>query len=399
MIDIESEQFVKNYAKIKEVIKSGFNTEYYSKIFRACGLYENMDFSFSDFKKIPIVDKKIYRENIFDLISSNCKFNKNFYKRLKNVAEKREYLEQNGLMLKITSGSTGIPLEVIKGQNDNMADYVNLQYYRIKTTNYNFCGKYLWIWPANPVFRKELYSTDKGGSLIKINEYGYQYMLYKFSEETFSWIYNLIIKKRIEWLSASPTVIVSFINYLREHKLCIQTIKYIECHSEKLQIWQRNLIKENFSCEVKSIYSSNEVQFMASSCEEDSFHVFTNSCFIEIDKTNKMGEVIVTSLLYKQVPIIRYRLGDCAEWITDSNNCCRLSKLPRIKLWGVRTNDYFINKDNKEIAPFVITDSITLICSSFKCTIDKYKVCQISESLIRYYFEQILVDKIQIKNY
>ena len=138
---------------------------------------------------------------------------------------------------------------------------------------------------------------------------------------------------------------------------------------------------------------------MASSCEEDSFHVFTNSCFIEIDKTNKMGEVIVTSLLYKQVPIIRYRLGDCAEWITDSNNCCRLSKLPRIKLWGVRTNDYFINKDNKEIAPFVITDSITLICSSFKCTIDKYKVCQISESLIRYYFEQILVDKIQIKNY
>lgn len=397
---VEEWNFNKNYFNIKKIINSAYNTKYYSDILKKCGIIQGKDFSYREFNNIPIMNKLVYRDNVLDMISREYyDFDKEYYKCINNLSEKRSYLESKGLVYKITSGSTGIPLEIIKSVKDMNLDYLSLQYYRRKITNYNFKGKYLWIWPVNPQTREILYPNDKCEKIIEINKYGFQYMLYEHSEENFYYIYNFIVKYKIEWLTISPSVIVSFVNFLNNNNLHLCGIKYIECHSEKLHNWQRILINDYFKCDISSIYSSNEVQFMASECCDESFHVFSKSCFIEIEKRDRGNEIIVTSLLSKDIPIIRYRLGDCAEWKTSLKCSCKLSELPKIKLSGVRTNDFFMTQDGKCIEPFVITDSIIFLNNMLGININKYKVCQVKINLIRYYFSEEIEKKEKIRNF
>lgn len=65
------------------------------------------------------------------------KFNgvdKDYYDSLP-YGQKREYLSQYGLELRVTSGSTGIPVEVLKSKDDIKRDYVVFKLYEEKADN------------------------------------------------------------------------------------------------------------------------------------------------------------------------------------------------------------------------------------------------------------------------
>lgn len=83
----------------------------------------------------------------------------------------------------------------------------------------------------------------------------------------------------------------------------------------------------------------------------DEMTIFNESCFLEINK-NEYGidEIIVTSLNYLDVPIIRYKLGDCAEWI-DTDDVSY-----KIKLNRFRENDFIIGENGNRYEPFIITE-------------------------------------------
>ena len=115
-------------------LRSASTTTYYKTIFKEIGINVNDDISYDDFMRIPIIDKSIYKTNSFDLISPVRiqLFDKKLLKKMRTLEEKDNYLSQMGLMMKITSGSTGQPLEVIKSKLDNKRDYLHLNQYRRK---------------------------------------------------------------------------------------------------------------------------------------------------------------------------------------------------------------------------------------------------------------------------
>lgn len=386
---IENQHFQSCSHKLMQVLRSASTTTYYKTIFKEIGINVNDDISYDDFMRIPIIDKSIYKTNSFDLISPVRiqLFDKKLLKKMRTLEEKDNYLSQMGLMMKITSGSTGQPLEVIKSKLDNKRDYLHLNQYRRKISGYNFRGKYIWVWPVNPLMLKYM-GDNQTSNYIKKDDFGYMYFLYEYSEKNIFDLYNVIIENNCEWITASPTVITKLSCFIEKNNLKTPLFAYIECHSEKLHAWQIEIIKRVFHINPVSIYSSNEVQFIGATCEENHMHAFESSCFIEfINFTGLTKEIVVTSLNYLDIPMIRYKLGDCGDWICDQIQC-KLHSNPIFELKGFRTNDFILTKNNTKMEPFIITDSIYLLSKNSSVNLHDYHVKQTAYDCFEYYFSE-----------
>lgn len=385
---LEEELFEKSKTKIQKVLKAASETVYYKKIINNISV-DNI--TYKDFRTIPMTDKRMLNQNMLDMLSNKySNFDRTLYNEL-TYRQKKEYLATFELELRITSGSTGNPVEIIKSKKDNERDYIMLNRYRRKLTDYNFKGNFVWIWPVNPLIRQYSYSNTEDQLRWRVNKYGEQYMLYGYSEDNLRALYDYIISHQIEWITSSPTALIFLIEFMQKYKYHIDTIQYIECHSEYLYEWQRKMIYEFFKCQIVSVYSSNEVQFIGGSCEEGHMHLFDKACFMEfIDNPYGSKDVYVTSLNYFDLPIIRYKLGDCGNWLMNES-CNRLEKQPKFELKMYRENDYIVGKDGKRYEPFIITDSIVFLKNSYHLEINQYRVHQVAINRFEYYFEEQVV--------
>jgi phenylacetate-CoA ligase len=93
--------------------------------------------------------------------------------------------------------------------------------------------------------------------------------------------------------------------------------------SENITPDQRESLEELYGCRVFSFYGMTEKGAFAAECEHSSeLHVEPLFGILElvdsrgnpIDEPGRRGEVVVTSLVTRAVPLLRYRTGDYAEW-------------------------------------------------------------------------------------
>lgn len=371
----EKKNFNKMYSKIAKVLEVALESSFYKERINLTKEDIKRGISYETFQLIPILTKREYSKNIFDIINPKFELEKDKYYELKeDFNEKKRYLLNKGLYVKVTSGSTGIPLEVLKSMQDINRDYFSLNFFRRKVLGGLPEGNFLWIWPTNKYTQKYFYD-DSDTNYYQVNEYGYQFMIAEYSEEYFSLLEKFIEEHNIQWITSSPSVLVYFADYIKSKGNKKFNMRYIECHSEALFEWQSDIIREMFGVTPQSVYSSNEIQFMGFTCKEGHMHLITRNVFMElIPMGNGRNEVIVTSLNNFDVPLVRYRLGDCAEW--GETRECSLKKYPTIELKRYRCNDYLIGGEGKKYEPFVVSDAIMFLKAKFKVQIEKYVVYQ-----------------------
>ncbi|WP_026368750.1 acyl-CoA reductase [Aminiphilus circumscriptus] len=90
-------------------------------------------------------------------------------------------------------------------------------------------------------------------------------------------------------------------------------------------------------CIASPLYGAVEIGPMGYQCPHCSpteFHVTDEWCYMELMED---GEIVATTLERHLHPLIRYRLGDRAEWVAGA--CACGSRSPRFRLLG-RTDDY-----------------------------------------------------------
>ena len=113
---------------------------------------------------------------------------------------------------------------------------------------------------------------------------------------------------------------------------------------ERVTPRQRDLCRKAFGAEIIDRYSCEECGWLALQCpKHEHLHVMSGTTIIEIVDENLHhcpvgvpGRVLVTSLYSYAMPIIRYDIGDIAEW---GEACDCGIKLPVIKrLWGRKRN-------------------------------------------------------------
>ena len=121
-------------------------------------------------------------------------------------------------------------------------------------------------------------------------------------------------------------------------------LRQIMSQYERVTPRQRDLCRKAFGAEIIDRYSCEECGWLALQCpKHEHLHVMSGTTIIEIVDENLHhcpvgvpGRVLVTSLYSYAMPIIRYDIGDIAEW---GEACDCGIKLPVIKrLWGRKRN-------------------------------------------------------------
>lgn len=117
----------------------------------------------------------------------------------------------------------------------------------------------------------------------------------------------------------------------------------------------RVLIEDVFQAPVFNRYGCREVSVIASECDRhDGMHVMAEGLYVEILRNGRpvgpgeIGDIVVTDLLNRAMPLIRYKIGDVGAWATGTCACGR--SLPRLQSLDGRNTDFLVGGDGRIVS-------------------------------------------------
>lgn len=160
------------------------------------------------------------------------------------------------------------------------------------------------------------------------------------------------IKPRVMLAYAQSAVL--FANYVKDHGISDITFDSIITTSEILFPEQRTLLEEVFAAKVFNRYGSREVSVIASECDEHSgMHVNADALFLELhpdaNVQHPSGKILITDMLNRSMPLIRYEIGDIARW-ADDDECACGRRLPRLQELQGRLTDFLVMPDGSYVS-------------------------------------------------
>jgi phenylacetate-coenzyme A ligase PaaK-like adenylate-forming protein len=131
---------------------------------------------------------------------------------------------------------------------------------------------------------------------------------------------------------------------------------------------ERVVIERVFGTKVTDIYGCEEVGLIAGECERhEGLHLNIEQLVVEVLREDgtpaaagEPGYVVVTDLLNRAMPFIRYRMEDMAVLATERCSCGRA--FPMLKQLVGRTADFLRRRDGSRVAGIsLIENSLTRI--------------------------------------
>jgi phenylacetate-CoA ligase len=151
------------------------------------------------------------------------------------------------------------------------------------------------------------------------------------------------------------------VDFLRSEGIDDLSFDGIISTAETLVPAERDAIEAMFGKVLFDRYGCEEVSLIASECEEhDGLHVAAESVLVEVvggDETTP-GKVVVTDLVNRGMPLIRYEVGDLATARTGKCACGR--GLPRLGRVFGRTTDILYAPDGRRISGVSILDTFLI---------------------------------------
>ena len=185
---------------------------------------------------------------------------------------------------------------------------------------------------------------------------------------------------------AYPTPLALFAEYLATAGRSYHRPSSILCTAESLSPEQRNIIESVFGCKVFELYGAREFGIIAGECEQhEGMHwnpLATLPDFAPLPGGEDAGlqEMFVTDLLGRAMPLVRYRVNDCAEPTDDPCGCGRT--FPRLRRITGRISEVITLPNGTRIPGVALTGRIMKVCPGFK----KIQIIQetLSSFTIRY---------------
>ena len=174
------------------------------------------------------------------------------------------------------------------------------------------------------------------------------------AEESYEELLELIVKEEITSIVAMPMqmeeIIKAYRNFSKKFKL-----KSILLSAEYVPERLLKNAEKTFSCYAYEHFGMTETGYGgAVSCFiREGYHTREADLYIEIidPKTGevledgKWGEIVITTLTRKAMPLIRYRTGDVSRWLVDPCPCGSfLKRLDKVKDRNQKKGDEFYVK-------------------------------------------------------
>ena len=131
-------------------------------------------------------------------------------------------------------------------------------------------------------------------------------------------------------------------------------MKVVITEAEPIFEHQRRVIAEAFQCPVRETYGMGEMVTAASECSEGTLHEWPEVGLVEVldhDQPvadGELGELVATSLLNAEMPLIRYRVGDRGR--RRSTPQCKCGRpLAAIEISEAGSYDLLVTPDGRRI--------------------------------------------------
>ena len=190
-------------------------------------------------------------------------------------------------------------------------------------------------------------------------------------------------------LSGYPGALVRIALTHTEQGRELKCLRRIGSGGESLLPNQRQILEEAFGVPVYDVYGSSECNLAAWQCDEtDHYHVNDDGILLEVCRGGdpiawgETGEVVITSLHSRAMPIIRYCLGDLAE--AGPSQCPCGSPFSTIRRLQGRIADMFDLPDGRVIHPFEVLNEIVVEASDW---IAEYQLVQTAPD--RFFLEYV----------
>lgn len=318
------------------------HNDFYHARLDACGLTPARLHTEKDLAEIPILSKEEIRSQGSRLIS------RGFDVRM--------------LMKAKTGGSTGKPLELFFPEE--VSQLRNASGRRHKRWSGWEVGE-----PVGAVWGNPPHATTPWKRLR-------QWMLSPIVYvDTMSITTQSVVQFARDWVAVRPTLLFGhahsvYILATMVQDLGIDAIRPtgIITSSMMLLPHERALIEHVFDVKVCDTYGCEEVGLIASECERhEGLHVNTDQLWVEVLREDgspagpaERGLVVITDLLNRAMPLIRYRVEDLAETAERPCSCGR--GLPMLRAVCGRVADFLKRRDGSRVAGVsLIENSLTKI--------------------------------------
>ncbi len=179
------------------------------------------------------------------------------------------------------------------------------------------------------------------------------------------------VDKQIAMLNRiKPSYLISYPSALRNMAAVVQNTgqsihqpKLILTTGECVDSLTRKALQSVFHGEVRDVYGATEAGVAAFECSQGKgLHVLSFKAVVEVIDDNgraappgETGHVVVTDLLNKAMPMIRYKgLGDLCSFSVERCSC-QLSHFPLLNQVEGRTIDALVMPDKRIVHPYQLT--------------------------------------------
>jgi phenylacetate-CoA ligase len=317
--------------------------------------------SFEDFSLLPLTTKSDLREKKTQLRSTDC--------------PTRQFHQ------KTTSGSTGVSVEVI-------VDDAAHQFKRACTlrsdewSGWRLGERIAALW-GNPEYTRRGWRGWLRNALLDRRIY---LDTLKMDESSLAEFAEALRRRPPSLLFGHAHSLYLFAEYVRERGGSAIRPKGIISAAMILHDFERRLIEDVFRCKVTNRYGCEEVSLIACECERhEGLHVNSDGIYLEILRSDgthcesgEHGRVVVTDLLNRAMPILRYEVGDMATWSKETCSCGRT--LPLLEKIEGRVADYVKTPRGEWVSGISLTENFAVLVPG----ISQLQIIQ--ESLDRFTF-------------
>jgi phenylacetate-CoA ligase len=180
---------------------------------------------------------------------------------------------------------------------------------------------------------------------------------------------------------AFPSYLAELLEYCERQQEALPRLGTIFTSSEVLSAGLRQRLMNAFLADVCDVYGNTEFKEVAWQCRSKRYHVNFESTWVEtVDETEDgFGTVLLTTLVNRAMPLIRYRVGDRVRIGAGECDCGRNG--PWLDAVSGREVDMLILADGRRLSPYLLTSIIEL-----DPAVRRYQIVQLSPSelTIRY---------------
>jgi phenylacetate-CoA ligase len=282
---------LKKFREIFEYAK--VHSKFYNQLYKDAGVYDLEIKTYKDLEKIPIIDKQILRKyNYEDILT--CDINEK-------------------LNIHSTSGSTGEPFKIAYSKFEDYTSHIRFTK-TIMKYGYNPFKKSVLLSRYAPGHKFEV---EDDLNIIKLLQkklglfHREVISIFQPTEDIITQLKN--IKPFILW--STPSVIHQIALELEKNDTRLD-IPLVLLMAETISPFQVELFKRRVCTNFIDAYGCMESPFIGFSFNNNNTkNIISNSTLVEV--VNKrifneayVGDVVITSLINKTMPFIRYRIGD-----------------------------------------------------------------------------------------